>query len=875
MKIWRRENTKPIKNLKSEKENELIDISASSTPKNKDQKSEKMEEIYSTKDKQVKYKRQTPLEAEEAAKRAQQAKEKLLHDEAEIALNTTDNAQEIVELTSDFEEGTIIADDIIEEVKEFSKERDVHLQDVNEIDVDIDATDSLKKYERQKNSTARHDERVKRTYENEFERFFGKPKFDFSHEKVVAKIPTYQHDSKVNLINLKAGRFSDVVESEYDEYLKAINPTAARKKSHSSKDSDSKQKPLQLLSAKQQKNKKAEVSKPKSPKKPPSKIKKFFRILSILLFPKQSPAENERNNEKPNAPLHRSQDSKHVESQIKSNYKQLILRCVLFSVLFVVTLVLSIMQSSMGTALFAGSSYSALIFCSINLLSLVLCGFVGWPYILSGLKPLKRFKGNSDTAVACAYFACIIQQLGAFISCDKFIDSTFHLYAPIVILSFVLNIAGRMFMVKRVKNNFDFIHQNAPDHVAKIFNDPDTSRKMLSGTTASRSVIAYQHKTGHLSDFLKISYAPDPSEELSSKLAPITIVSSVFVAVVYGIMTKSFVGALCALAVMCCISIPICALIAGNLMLMISGKENIKHNAMVSGYPSVKQMCDCDAIIVNACDLYPKGSIKLNTIKNYVDYRVDESLLCAALVMKEAKSPLYHVFDDILKKNSRSHLKVESVLYEDKLGLVGWINGERVLVGSRDLLDRFHIFVDDASDESKYINKGKNVTYIACAGQLVSMIVTTYRPDPAVKKELINAQINGLCLLVSTTDHNVTAEKISTDYEVFYRTVKILSSGYSTTCNELSDSTEQASRAYIATTGGFCSFIHAITSCINFRHNFTIAMIVQVFGLLMGVLLGATIVLYDSIAILGVGQVMLYMLFWAIATVAVQFIKRH
>ena len=52
-------------------------------------------------------------------------------------------------------------------------------------------------------------------------------------------------------------------------------------------------------------------------------------------------------------------------------------------------------------------------------------------------------------------------------------------------------------------------------------------------------------------------------------------------------------------------------------------------------------------------------------------------------------------------------------------------------------------------------------------------------------------------------------------------------------------------------------------------------MIVQIFGLILGVLLCATMVLYNSASILGVIEIMLYMLFWGIATVAVQFIKRH
>ena len=36
---------------------------------------------------------------------------------------------------------------------------------------------------------------------------------------------------------------------------------------------------------------------------------------------------------------------------------------------------------------------------------------------------------------------------------------------------------------------------------------------------------------------------------------------------------------------------------------------------------------------------------------------------------------------------------VESVMYEDKSGVVGWIKGERILVGNMKLMNRYHISI--------------------------------------------------------------------------------------------------------------------------------------------------------------------------------------
>ncbi|MBE6824339.1 MAG: hypothetical protein E7513_03220 [Ruminococcaceae bacterium] len=883
MKIWRKESTKPIKNEKAEEQEEFTDISQTSTPVVDDSKKDKMEEIYSTKDKQIKYKRLTPLEAEEAAKRTQSAKEKLTSGKAEIALNTPVSTNEIVELTSEHEEGTVIAEDIIEDVEDIVAPRTVHVQDIDEIDIDIDHHKSLKKYELQAKDTSRYEKRNTISAKSEYERIFGKPKYDVTGEKIVAKIPTYQHDSKITLINLKAGRFTDVVESEYDEYLKSNDPIISKRPEHLGRNIEPKQSLLYTLSQlAQQKNSeqksqpsaKAEKIGDKPLKKHENKIKKFFRILAILLLPKAESGSNDTTQTVQSADYQSRQDAKYVSKEIATNLKNLIVKTGVLSVLFVMAFVLTVMQKVSGADIFLGTPFAPLIYCGVNLLILIITGVIAQSFIISGLKPLKKFKGNSDTAVACAYIACLIQQIASMFTSLKFVDSTLHLYTTIITFSFVMNTLGRALMASRVKSNFKFITSKSPAFAAKIFNDEETARKMLSGTTASHSVVAYQHPTRFLSDFLKISYAPDPSEELCSKLTPITLVSSVFVAVTYGVISKTFIGALSALAVMLCISIPVCALLCGNLPLKFSCKDTLKHGAMLSGYPSIRQFCDCDAVMVDAMELYPKGSIKLNAMKHFAEFRVEESLLSAAVILKEAKSPLYTAFEKILEENAHNLPKVESVMYEDKLGLVGWVGGERVLIGNRKLLDRYHIYLDDAADETKYKNSSKDVTYIACSGQLVSMIVTTYTPNPVVKNVLSRAQKNGLCLVVRTTDCNVTQDKIATDYEIYARTVKVLSTGYASTCNEVSSKKEESSRSYLATRGKFSSLLYAVNTAISLKHNLTIGIIIEIFGLILGVLLCATMVLYASVSILGVLEMLLYMLFWSIATIVVQFVKR-
>lgn len=217
---------------------------------------------------------------------------------------------------------------------------------------------------------------------------------------------------------------------------------------------------------------------------------------------------------------------------------------------------------------------------------------------------------------------------------------------------------------------------------------------------------------------------------------------------------------------------------------------------------------------------------------------------------------------------------VESVMYEDQLGLVGWVNGDRILVGNRDLMNKYSIKVPKENYEEKYHKQHKQITFIAYSGRLTAMLITTYRPSVEIAKELQRAEYNGISLLISTSDCNITSEQISEDFGVFYRSVKVLPTGLGNVCKEVSSVYTEKSRAYLATRGRFTQMARAISGCVQLRSNINLAVIIQLIGIILGILIMATITLYGGTSVIGTVEMLLYTVFWALATMIAPSIKR-
>lgn len=759
---------------------------------------------------------------------------------------TEDDEDEIVTLTPEYSEGTTFSQDILDDVDQFN-DNETHIKSIHTIDIDI--TDDDTKPPKAPNEP-----------QGQFDELFKTDEPDVKqHKKVIAKVPVYRKEGEENTLNVKAGKFSEVVGYEYEEYIKSKNPSVI---AHVIKpdtqrsvivEEDDEPEPLDFHSASE-------------------------KIMANLVgfFSKDTSNDDD-------TPVKETEvvddymgedDEKSIMQEINLNIKKLFGRTMLTGGLALVSIIITVLVRLFPQAICNAVFFAPVAYAVINFLLIGFSTFVNRVAIMSGLTPLAHFKGNSDTAVALAAVASVVQTVVSFFCLYGVTSFDINYYTVIVLAAFFANNLGKLLMVLRVKENFKFTAADGQRYAAKIYNNESVAAQMMSGTAVERPIIAYQHRTGFPSNFLKISYAPDPSEDLASKLAPATAVIAVVVALLYGIFFGSFSGAVNAFALVCAVCIPVSTLLAVNIPMYDLCKKLLPTGAMLSGYPSVKQFCDSTAVMIDANELFPADSVFLDGIKTFEDYNIDESLLCGIAILKEAQNPIAKVFEKVVDETDGDLPEVESVLYEDELGLVGWVNGERILVGNRELMTKYSVETPSIEYEDKYIQSGKQVTYVARAGRLIAMFVTHYIADSILMPELHRAEANGISILVHSTDCNITNDLICSLYNVFYRTVKVLPTGLGTVLKECKSTFEETSRAYLITNGKTSAFLKAVSGSVHIKRNISLSIVIQLISVVLGVLLTATLALYAGVGALGTLEVLIYSLFWGVATLVAPLIHK-
>lgn len=778
----------------------------------------------------------TPREAQIAAEQKSKENAKKSAEDTEIQSLPDEKEDKLVTLAPEYGDDTEFSSEVIGEVEQFEEPRGSIIQDLNGIDIDL--PDDNEKAEQTEEEHKQTESEVTSVTDVTLEH---------SSQTVVSKVPMYKPDRANGIINVKAGKFSDVVSREYEEYIKSKNPSVI----------------THVIKPEPKEEKEEEEKESKPP------ITERMLAAVVGLFSRDESDDVDTPKEKNNTveDYTNEEDARSIRLELNHNIKKLFVRSMLTGIIAAISVVLTVITRIFPESICSAVAFAPAAYAVFNFILVGFSIFINRISVASGLTPLVHFKGNSDTPVAVGAVTAVLQIIISFFCLGDLQGFYVNYYCVAVLLAFFANNCGKLFMVLRVKDNFKFITSNGQKYAAKIYNNETVANQMMSGTAADKNIIAYHHKTSFPANFLKISYAPDPSEDLASKLAPVTTLAGFLIAIMYGFANASFTGAFNAFALITAVAIPVSTLLAVNVPVRRLCKTLLTYDSMLAGYPSVKQFCDSTGIMLDATELFPADCIELEGIKTFEDYAIDESLLCGIAVLKEAGNPIANAFDSVVAETKETLPEVESVLYEDEIGLVGWINSERILVGSRRLLEKYNVETPSNEYEDKYTSKGRQITYLAKAGRLVAMFVTNYNADSELKLELQRAEANGISILIRTTDFNVTNDLVAQKYNLFYRSIKVLPTGLGNVLKEAESTVEETSRSYLITSGRLASMARAISGCVKIKHNISLAIIIQLISIILGVLVCATLSLYAGVGVIGSLELLIYTLFWGAAAV--------
>lgn len=419
-----------------------------------------------------------------------------------------------------------------------------------------------------------------------------------------------------------------------------------------------------------------------------------------------------------------------------------------------------------------GGNAVVVIFINLGLL-LISCIF-GVRTLQKGVLGFFRGRMNAAGAATLVVFFTLIEELVAAVQSTTGTPSM-GLYTAAATLGLFLTSLVRYLSLKRAKGNFDFVTSGTQLYASDLIEDEDDSFEIGRGLLIADPAISYSAKIKKPRRFVESSFADDPADESVSRPTLAILAVSVIAAIIFGILRSSVTAGFNTFMALLAIGVPCFVTLASNVGLYVVDKAFSKKGSAILGHRAVLESAEMNAYAIDSTELFPKESISIIGIKTFHNMRIDDAILYSAALAIEAQNPLSGVFENTILGKRDLLPPVETLAYEERLGLSAWIHGRRVLFGNRDLLINHNVEITDETFEQQYTHNGRKVMYLAIAGKIAAMFVIQYRADRRMRVALRNADRAGITLLVRNTDCNITEDMISHYFKLPNATVKILS----------------------------------------------------------------------------------------------------
>ncbi len=571
------------------------------------------------------------------------------------------------------------------------------------------------------------------------------------------------------------------------------------------------------------------------------------------------------------------EDAKSISRELRGNMHELTLRMLITGVCTVILTIVNMIFGGTFAATPIGELGSApIVYLILTLVFFGVSAGVCYRTIGNGLRALLSFNANSDSAVAVAAAAVLVQTVSALFFTGDLGEGKVHLYAVVLCALLFINAAGKQTMLRRIHSNFRFVTSREQKYAVRTYDDYNTALKMTKDCVAEKPLIAYQCKTGFLKRFLELSYNPDPAETASQFLAPFGLIASLVLCIVCLLVTRSVSTALSAFAAAACTCVAAGNMLAINLPVSRLCKTARRAGAMVSGFGGITELGNVNAVMVDAEELFPLGTVVLNGIKTFGNKTgAEEAIIASSAMMKEVGGPLAGVFEQVISENEESLPQVESISFEEGNGITGRVDSKRIYIGNRGLLVNHRIEPPAREEENQYASGNQQVVYLAVDDRVCAMLILTYTADRRKKNELQRLEDNGISVVVRTTDVNVTRQLISRLFGIDSASVGILDSQLGELSRGLMEEEIPRADAKVATKGRAESLMSVVCACVGELRSAGLIVALQNAAVILGFVLVAFLSCFGGMKQLTSFVLFVFELFWLLVILLIPKLRKR
>ena len=430
----------------------------------------------------------------------------------------------------------------------------------------------------------------------------------------------------------------------------------------------------------------------------------------------------------------------------------------------------------------------------------------------------------------------------------------------LLLAAFILSVrsVAAFFRAAHTLTGFKQIAGNKPKRAVKLINDPAVTFAMAKNSIEGDVLAAAPRRTAHIDDYMKYTSF---RVYFSGKLPVITVVS-LLLSVILGFACAAYFdgmlyGFYSAAVVLCIAAVPVLFLI-DDMPLYSASKKLARRGAEIAGKMGAEYLEKVNAIVLSSEDLFPSGTVTLHNMQLLSDNSIDDTIMRAASLTDSLSSPLAPIFKKIAGTVGDFVMPdSDTVKYEDKMGISGWVNNKLLFVGNRTLMEAHGIDVPSIETDRKLLRRGYFPVYVATDDKACALLAVQYTVKPELAREFRKISAMGITMLIDSSDPNLTEEMICDYMGLYDDSVKVMSTAGCHMYKNAVTYTEHCS-APAAYKGNPVALAALVSSAVKIKKSSLLLAVFYALSCVAGVVMFAYTSFSGSGSVLGSAAVLLY-----------------
>lgn len=452
--------------------------------------------------------------------------------------------------------------------------------------------------------------------------------------------------------------------------------------------------------------------------------------------------------------------------EVLSSLKPLRIRLGVVLVMFITSLYLSLCnlyELPMPSIIFPENNMT--LYLIVVLSTLVISMAFSMPVVFNGIKNLFSGKPNYDTPVAVCSFVVFTHTI--YITLTKslvILDGDF--YCSVAILAILFNTMGKILMVRRIATGMKLCEEKNL-YAEVITSENPLIDKLMDGQGFDFPSSSHNAKVKKINNVVDIGFSPDFSEDINKISFPVLCALGLILALITTFVLKeSLLYGVDFFCAMVCVATALTETLVSNMPLFKANKALVGDGAFIGGYKVIEEFENVNAIVINANELYPEGSLKLHGMKVFGEKAANDIVIDACSLMNTSDGLMKNVLLGIIE-NKTELLKSVSGIEIKNAGTKGYLGMIPIAMGSCEFMKNEGISIpNEALDfESNYQHSGKSLMYLAEDNVVSAIFVVSYRPGRKIAQHMRNFAKRDFSIILNSSDPNVNAEKVAQDYD--------------------------------------------------------------------------------------------------------------